>query len=391
MDYSATVAANVVAARVWSAWYLVMSDGSVVGTGMSDEWGDAGYQYWGVDDLATDDGGTTYYVPSSSCDYLPQIVISNAALDAAACAALAEAVAASTPGCAAVAFAEHVVTTDADQAASVFSVDLDGDGDADLLSASYDDDTVAWYDNDGAQTFAKTDVYDGANGACSVFAIDVDGDGDVDVLGTSKFDDLIRWYENDGAAAPSFLPHTIASGYDPFRVFAADVDGDGAVDVMNANWAGYSLYVHANDGDEVFSQVYVKDGGMSNPRGVARPRPKQGDAGNDLGRELGPRLPERARGGEIASRSTRLGSRAQVFATDVDGDAIVDVLSAAKGSNEIAWHEHDGAWGFTEHVIHDADGPRCVYAIDVDGDADVDVIGAATSGDALFWYLCRCL
>ena len=31
----------------------------------------------------------------------------------------------------------------------VFATDIDGDGDMDALSASYDDDKVAWYQNDG--------------------------------------------------------------------------------------------------------------------------------------------------------------------------------------------------------------------------------------------------
>jgi hypothetical protein len=30
---------------------------------------------------------------------------------------------------------------------SVFATDLDGDGDADVLSASFNDDKIAWYEN----------------------------------------------------------------------------------------------------------------------------------------------------------------------------------------------------------------------------------------------------
>ena len=35
-----------------------------------------------------------------------------------------------------------------------------------------------------------------ANGAISVYAVDVDGDGDMDVLSASALDDKIAWYEN---------------------------------------------------------------------------------------------------------------------------------------------------------------------------------------------------
>ena len=35
-----------------------------------------------------------------------------------------------------------------------------------------------------------------ADGASSAFAIDLDGDGDIDVLSASWYDDKIAWYEN---------------------------------------------------------------------------------------------------------------------------------------------------------------------------------------------------
>ena len=32
---------------------------------------------------------------------------------------------------------------------SVFAADMDGDGDMDILSASHNDNTIAWYENNG--------------------------------------------------------------------------------------------------------------------------------------------------------------------------------------------------------------------------------------------------
>ena len=41
----------------------------------------------------------------------------------------------------------HTITTSADGAHSVYAVDVDGDGDIDVLSSSFNDDKIAWYEN----------------------------------------------------------------------------------------------------------------------------------------------------------------------------------------------------------------------------------------------------
>eukprot|EP00055_Hartaetosiga_balthica_P004552 m.12075 g.12075 ORF g.12075 m.12075 type:complete len:636 (+) comp3950_c0_seq1:203-2110(+) len=93
---------------------------------------------------------------------------------------------------------ENVITTQVDDARSVFSIDIDGDGDADVLSASFNDDKIAWYENlDGNGTFSSQYIITTqADGATSVFAIDLENDGDVDVLSASYNDNKIAWYKN---------------------------------------------------------------------------------------------------------------------------------------------------------------------------------------------------
>ena len=82
---------------------------------------------------------------------------------------------------------------------------MDADGDLDIVSASYLDDTIAWYENDGATdpSWTATDIATSADGATSVYVADMDGDGDLDIVSASTQDDTVAWYENDGAANPS--------------------------------------------------------------------------------------------------------------------------------------------------------------------------------------------
>ena len=82
---------------------------------------------------------------------------------------------------------QSVISTSAVTAFSVYAADIDNDGDLDVLSASDDDNKVAWYENiDGSGTFSAPRIITStAVGARSVFAGDIDNDGDMDVLSGS--------------------------------------------------------------------------------------------------------------------------------------------------------------------------------------------------------------
>ena len=60
--------------------------------------------------------------------------------------------------------------------------------------------------------FVRRDVFDSAAGPRAVYAIDVDGDGDVDPLSATNTDDTIAWYENDGSQ--SFTERVITNTAD---------------------------------------------------------------------------------------------------------------------------------------------------------------------------------
>ena len=78
-------------------------------------------------------------------------------------------------------FTSYTISTTANGAASVYAVDVDGDGRLDALSASYYNNKIVWYKNDAGSppTWTPFTISDAANGAVSVYAVDVDGDGRV--------------------------------------------------------------------------------------------------------------------------------------------------------------------------------------------------------------------
>jgi hypothetical protein len=192
-----------------------------------------------------------------------------------------------------------VISTAADGPITIFAVDLDGDTDLDVLSASSNDSKIAWYENtDGLGTFGPQQIiFAGALGAWSVFAADVDGDGDVDVLSASFFDDTVAWYENTdgtGTFGPQLPISTVVQA--AISVFAADMDLDGDFDVITGSL-----------GDEISWHANLDGAGSFGP----------------------PQL--------VSAAGDGLSS---VFVADLDGDGDPDVAAASNFDDEISWYEN---------------------------------------------------
>jgi len=149
------------------------------------------------------------------------------------------------------------ITTSATEAKSVYAADIDEDGDTDVLSASEGDDTIAWYKNgdssgggDGS-SWTRTDITTSADAAQSVYAADIDGDGDSDVLSASFRDDKVAWYQNGdssgGGNGSSWATIEITTTFNrPVSLYAADIDGDGDQDVLPGSQYNETLALYEN-------------------------------------------------------------------------------------------------------------------------------------------------
>ncbi|MDP6547176.1 MAG: VCBS repeat-containing protein, partial [Phycisphaerae bacterium] len=241
------------------------------------------------------------------------------------------------------------IATDVTGAFDVYVADMDGDGDLDIVSASMSDDTIAWYENNGAAdpTWTAADIATNADGASDVHVADMDGDGDLDIVSASFNDDTIAWYENDGNANPSFTAANIATSADGATgVYVADLDGDGDLDIISSSFTDNTIAWYENDG-------------AADPTWTA------------------------------ADIATSAGGASDVHVADIDGDGDLDIVSASSSDDTIAWYENDGAAdpSFTAtDIITTADGASDVHVADMDGDGDLDIVSASENNDTIAWY-----
>jgi hypothetical protein len=88
-------------------------------------------------------------------------------------------------------------TNNAIQARRLHSTDIDNDGDIDVLTTWYGnyyqgDGAIAWYENDGNENFTEHVVINNVNGPYSVYSKDLDGDGDMDFLSALLADNKVE-------------------------------------------------------------------------------------------------------------------------------------------------------------------------------------------------------
>ena len=304
---------------------------------------------------------------------------------------------------------QRVITTDADYATSVYAADLDGDGDADVLSASYGDGEIAWYENFGGGAFSEPRVISRDDQAGSVRAADLDGDGDHDVLYETGRDGHVVWLENLGRGQFS-TRRVISTGAEfAHTLHSADLDGDGDIDVLSGSDGKIAWYENS-DTDFIERDVW-RDPQRRALSVDAADLDGDGDADVLFTLRVIRSSPPSIHGDTIAWLENLGGGRFSdqrivtseadgahsVVAADLDGDGDVDVVSASimasdalgeYGEDKIAWYENLGNGGFSAQrgISTTADAPLSVHVADLDGDGDGDVLSASADDGKIAWY-----
>ncbi len=143
----------------------------------------------------------------------------------------------------------QILNTQLNNFSRLLPVDLDNDGDTDLIASSGSENKVVWYENEhGIGTFGQTQAIGDLIEADNLLHFDIDNDGDEDIICSSPKEG-ISWFENlDNASSFNLASDITLKGCSAIHL--ADIDNDGYVDLLsgsngNLNWHGYDKHTHA--------------------------------------------------------------------------------------------------------------------------------------------------
>ena len=289
-------------------------------------------------------------------------------------------------------FTRHVVVQDNFEKVNHLVVaDLDSDNDLDVVAVSFDQGVLAWWENDGNENFTRANIATGFVDASCCFVIDLDDDNDMDILACAFYQDKISWFENNGSE--SFTMHnTFTTGLDGAQwVWAGDVDDDGDQDVAGLSFHDGNVLWWENNGSESFTthQIASNHEGATSIQGV--------DLDDDGDLDFVTTAMEVNRlswwendGSENFSHGSidnSLTGAVHAVVVDLDSDGDLDVAATAFNSSEMYWYDNNGAENFTRRLVIDsAVRPFGVAAGDLDGDMDPDLVLCDFEGDAVLWF-----
>jgi hypothetical protein len=293
---------------------------------------------------------------------------------------------------------EQIITTNLDDPNFIFCADLDGDGDYDVISGSVQDNKTVWFENiDGLGGFDNEKIInDTLLGARDTSVADIDGDGDLDILVAYSLSQMLVWFENTDGLGNFGAQRVITTDVYGFNsIEASDFDGDGDLDILSATYQKVEWFENTDGlgsfgpANVIFTEDWTK---------LAISADLDGDGDMDVLSTFQGSSVNKISWYENTDGLGTFGTQQiitmnidvikSIFTSDLDGDGDLDLLSASRNDNKIAWYENTdglGSFGVQQIISNTALYAFSVHAADIDNDGDQDLF-TARGDDYISWY-----
>ena len=252
-------------------------------------------------------------------------------------------------------FEEHSIDLNFPGIQSILIIDMDGDGDKDIVGGSETTPTsqsrgLAWWRNDGGDPISwhRITVDAGFEHVMSVNVGDIDNDSYPDIIATSWSLHQIAWWKNSGDPTSNWTKTVLRSNFTyAHDARCADIDQDGYTDVAGVSSSGQVIVFYSTGSDPPEWQIRILDSSFA--------------------------------GGKI------------LLILDIDRDGDLDLVGSAADANMIGWWaNHGGRQGSWEyHNIGNFVGASGIDVIDMNNDGLYDVIGASWKSDEVSYWICQ--
>ena len=136
------------------------------------------------------------------------------------------------------------------------TLDLDNDGDLDILFGSGYDSSIDWLENTGDLEFTHHTIAD-LTGIQQLHAADMNEDGKLDILVASPLTDEVHWIENLGAGLFGELTTLISGSEYPLIALFEDMNNDGVKDLLVGSKDDNTIGYYEHYGDLEFGDLNV--------------------------------------------------------------------------------------------------------------------------------------